>query len=99
LILLSSTVSKELLLFIFLQYLSASLIHNIFCSIARLELKLKQMEVMLLKAREQIIIGTNNNNKNELTIKRLKKQIYIITWVFINCINNYSIYLIDKPTF
>ncbi|CAI6347420.1 unnamed protein product [Macrosiphum euphorbiae] len=49
-------------------------------SIARLELKLKQMEVMLLKAREQLIIETNNNNKNELTIKRLKKQNYIITW-------------------
>lgn len=40
------------------------------------------MEVELLKAKEQIIIGTNSNNKNELTIKRLKKQIYMITWVF-----------------
>lgn len=49
-------------------------------SIARLELRLKQMEVELLKAKEQIVIGTNNNNKNELIIKRLKKQIYIITW-------------------
>jgi len=75
-----------------MQYLFVSIIHNIFYSIARLELKLKQMEAMLLKAREQLIIGTNNNNKNELTIKRLKKQNYIITWVFINCINNYSIY-------
>lgn len=95
----SSTVSKELFLFIFIQYLSVSIIHNIFYSIARLELKLKQMEVMLLKAREQLIIETNNNNKNELTIKRLKKQNYIITWVFINCINNYSINLINKPIF
>lgn len=40
------------------------------------------MEVELLKAKEQIVIGTNNNNKNELIIKRLKKQIYIITWVY-----------------
>lgn len=68
------------------------IIRNLFYSIARLELKLKQMETMLLKAREQIIIGTNNNNKNELTIKRLKKQIYIITWVHINDIDNCSIF-------
>lgn len=52
-----------------------------FFSIARLELKLKQVENELLKAKEQITIGTNNNNKNEITIKRLKKQLYMVTWV------------------
>lgn len=98
-LLLSATVSTELLLFIILQYLSVSIIHNIFNSIARLELKLKQMEIMLLKAREQLIVETNNNNKNELTIKRLKKQNYIITWVYINCMNNNSLYLINNPIF
>jgi len=54
------------------------------------------MEVELLKAKEQIVIATNNNNKNELTIKRLKKQNYIITWVCINSIdNNFNYYLIN----
>jgi len=73
--------------------------YNIFFSIARLELKLKQMEDLLIKAKEQIVVGTNNNNKNELTIKRLKKQNYIITWVCINCIDHCNIYLIHKPIF
>lgn len=44
-------------------------------------MKLKQIENELKKAKEQIIIGTNNNDKHELTIKRLKKQISMITWV------------------
>lgn len=52
-----------------------------FSSIARLELKLRQVEDELIKAKEQILIGTNNNNKNESTIKRLKKQLYMVTWV------------------
>lgn len=59
------------------------IINNLY-SIARLEIKFKQVENELIKAKEQIIIGTNNNTKNESTIKRLKKQLYMITWVYIN---------------
>jgi len=44
-------------------------------------MKLKQIENELKKAKDQIIIGTSNNDKHELTIKRLKKQISMITWV------------------
>jgi len=47
----------------------------------RLELKLKQVENELAKAKEHIITITNNNSKNESTLKRLKKQLYMITWV------------------
>lgn len=64
-------------------------------SIARLELKFKQIEGELIKAKEQIIIGTNNSNKNESTIKRLKKQLYMVTWVYsIFYILLYYVYLL-----
>lgn len=53
----------------------------VFFSIARLELKLKQIEHELVKTKDQIVIVTNSNIKNESTIKRLKKQLYMITWV------------------
>lgn len=52
-----------------------------FFSVARLELKLQQVESELIKAKEQIIIGANNNSKHEATTKRLKKQLYMVTWV------------------
>lgn len=64
-------------------------------SIARLELKFKQIENELIKAKEQILIGTNNSNKNESTIKRLKKQLYMVTWVYsIFYILSYVVYLL-----
>lgn len=59
-------------------------------SIVRLELKLKQVESELVKAKELIVTTTNNNNKNESTIKRLKKQLYMITWV-----NNYITFFVN----
>jgi hypothetical protein len=40
-----------------------------------------QLENELSKAKEQIAVATNNNNKMEMTIKRIKKQLYMITWV------------------
>lgn len=62
-------------------FLHTVFVHTLFFSIARLELRLRQVENELLKAKEQITIETNNNSKNELTIKRLKKQLYMVTWV------------------
>lgn len=62
-------------------------------SIARLELKLKQIENELMKSKEQIVIGTNNINKNESTIKRLKKQLYMVTWVYDHFCKKLKIYI------
>lgn len=42
---------------------------------------MKLIENELTKAKEQNIIGTNNNIKQESIIKRLKKQLYMVTWV------------------
>lgn len=62
-----------------------------FFSMTRLELKLKQMENELVKAKEQNVNFTNNNSKNEVTIKRLKKQLYMITWVIYTCIFHFQL--------
>lgn len=65
-----------------ISYLYLCIIKNYFFSIAHLELKLQQCENELFKSKEQVTTITNNNNKNELTIKRLKKQFFIVTWVY-----------------
>lgn len=55
--------------------------YYIFCSISSLELKSKKVEDVLIKAKKQIIVGINTESKNKSMIKRLKKQLYVITWV------------------
>lgn len=46
-----------------------------------MELKLKQIESDFAKTKEQLTVAGNNNSKLEGTIKRLKKQLYMVTWV------------------
>ncbi|XP_050537530.1 mitotic spindle assembly checkpoint protein MAD1 isoform X4 [Daktulosphaira vitifoliae] len=49
-------------------------------SLARLELKIKQIENDFIKMKDQLTVAGNNSSKLEGTIKRLKKQLYMVTW-------------------